>query len=85
MNAVLTDDGKIMLPSELRDNAQLQPGGTLDVQFYKGSIVLRKHQPLTLHWLIRNLSGALDELALFSRALSPAEVRELYDQGRPEF
>lgn len=25
----------------------LQPGDMLDVQFYKGSIVLRKHQPLT--------------------------------------
>jgi bifunctional DNA-binding transcriptional regulator/antitoxin component of YhaV-PrlF toxin-antitoxin module len=47
MNAVLTDDGKIMLPPELRKNAQLQPGDTLDVQFYKGSIVLRKRQPLT--------------------------------------
>lgn len=47
MNAVLADDGKIMLPPELRDNAQLQPGDTLDVQLYKGSIVLRKHQPLT--------------------------------------
>jgi bifunctional DNA-binding transcriptional regulator/antitoxin component of YhaV-PrlF toxin-antitoxin module len=47
MNAVLTDDGKIVLPPELRENAQLQPGDTLDVQFYKGSIVLRKHQPLT--------------------------------------
>ena len=47
MNAVLTDDGKIVLPKELRENAQLQPGDTLDVQFYKGSIVLRKHQALT--------------------------------------
>ena len=47
MNAVLTDDGKIALPPKLRENAQLQPGDTLDVQLYKGSIVLRKHQPLT--------------------------------------
>jgi bifunctional DNA-binding transcriptional regulator/antitoxin component of YhaV-PrlF toxin-antitoxin module len=47
MNAVLTDDGKIVLPPELRENAQLKPGDTLDVQFYKGSIVLRKRQPLT--------------------------------------
>ena len=47
MNAVLTDDGKIVLPPEVRKNAQLQPGDMLDVQFYKGSIVLRKHQPLT--------------------------------------
>jgi len=36
-------------------------------------------------FLIRNLSGALDEFALFSRALSPAEVRELHDHGQPEF
>ncbi len=36
-------------------------------------------------FLIRNLSGALDEFALFSRALSPAEIRELHDQSRPEF
>ena len=47
MNAVLTDDGKIAIPPKLRENAQLQPGDMLDVQFYKGSIVLRKHQPLT--------------------------------------
>jgi bifunctional DNA-binding transcriptional regulator/antitoxin component of YhaV-PrlF toxin-antitoxin module len=47
MNAVLTDDGKIVLPPELRADARLQPGDTMDVQFYKGSIVLRKHQPLT--------------------------------------
>ena len=47
MNAVLTDDGKIVLPKELRENAQLHPGDTLDMQLYKGSIVLRKHQPLT--------------------------------------
>ena len=47
MNAVLTEDGKITLPSELREHAQLHPGDTLDVQIYKGTIVLRKHQPLT--------------------------------------
>ena len=47
MNAVLTNDGKIALPMELRENAQLRPGDTLDVQFYKGLIVLRKRQPLT--------------------------------------
>jgi hypothetical protein len=33
--------------------------------------------------LIRNLSGALDEFELFSRALSDAEVRELYAKGKP--
>lgn len=34
--------------------------------------------------LIRNLSGALDEFELFSRALSDAEVHELYLKGKPE-
>jgi bifunctional DNA-binding transcriptional regulator/antitoxin component of YhaV-PrlF toxin-antitoxin module len=47
MNAVLTQDGKIALPPELRSDAQLKPGDTLDVQLYKGTIVLRKRQPLT--------------------------------------
>jgi AbrB family looped-hinge helix DNA binding protein len=47
MNAVLTEDGKIAIPKELRHDAQLQPGDTLEVQLYKGTIVLRKRQPLT--------------------------------------
>ena len=34
--------------------------------------------------LIRNLSGALDEFELFSRALSDAEIRELYTKGKPD-
>ncbi len=34
--------------------------------------------------LIRNLSGALDEFELFSRAFSDAEVRELYAKGKPD-
>ncbi len=34
--------------------------------------------------LIRNLSGSLDEFEIFSRALSDAEVLELYAQGKPE-
>lgn len=33
--------------------------------------------------LIRNLSGAIDEFALFSRALSDAEIRQLYLTGKP--
>jgi hypothetical protein len=33
--------------------------------------------------LIRNLSGALDEFALFRRALSDAEIRELYAHCKP--
>jgi bifunctional DNA-binding transcriptional regulator/antitoxin component of YhaV-PrlF toxin-antitoxin module len=47
MNAVLSEDGKIVLPAELRQDAQLRPGDTLDMQLYKGTIVLRKRQPLT--------------------------------------
>jgi bifunctional DNA-binding transcriptional regulator/antitoxin component of YhaV-PrlF toxin-antitoxin module len=47
MNAILTEDGKISLPSDVRENAHLHAGDTLDVQFYKGTILLRKHQPLT--------------------------------------
>ncbi len=34
--------------------------------------------------LIRNLSGSLDEFALFSRALSDADIRELYAKGKPD-
>jgi len=34
--------------------------------------------------LIRNLSGSIDEFELFSRALSDAEVRELYAKGKPD-
>ena len=35
--------------------------------------------------LIRNLSGSLDEFEVFSRALSDAEIRDLYTKGRPDF
>lgn len=35
-------------------------------------------------FMIRNFSGAMDEFCLFSRALSPREIRALYAQGRPE-
>ena len=33
--------------------------------------------------LIRNLSGALDEFELFSRALNDSEIRDLYTKGKP--
>lgn len=42
MNATLSSDGKIVLPPEVRDSAQLKPGDVLEVQFHKGTIVLRK-------------------------------------------
>jgi len=47
MNAFLTEDGKISIPQQVREDAQLKPGDTLDVQFYKGTLVLRKRGPLT--------------------------------------
>ncbi len=34
--------------------------------------------------LVRNLSGALDEFELFSRALNDAEIRELHAKGKPD-
>lgn len=34
--------------------------------------------------LIRNFSGSLDEFALFNRALTDAQVRELYTTGKPD-
>lgn len=33
---------------------------------------------------IRNFSGSFDEFVLFSRALTDAEIRELYLQGKPD-
>lgn len=47
MIATLSSDGKVVLPLELRKTAQLDPGDTLEAHYYKGTIVLRKHQPLT--------------------------------------
>jgi hypothetical protein len=35
-------------------------------------------------FLIRHFSGAMDEFALFNRALSDAEIRALYSEGKPE-
>ena len=47
MNAMLSADGKLVIPKELRESAQLQPGDTFDIQLYKGTLLLRKHQPLS--------------------------------------
>ena len=47
MNATLSADGQVVIPRELREGAHLQPGDTLEVQLYKGTLVLRKHQPLS--------------------------------------
>lgn len=35
-------------------------------------------------FMIRNFSGAMDELCVFSRALDAAEIRALYSQGKPQ-
>jgi AbrB family looped-hinge helix DNA binding protein len=47
MNATLSADGRIVIPDELRASAELKPGDTLDIHFYKGTIVLRKRQSLS--------------------------------------
>jgi hypothetical protein len=55
--------------------------------FRLGSAELGNWNPRTgpdpTPFLIRNLSGSFDEFRLFSRALSDAEVRELYAKGKP--
>ena len=40
--------------------------------------------PNKLPFLIRHFSGAMDEFAIFSRALSDAEILKLYSEGKPE-
>lgn len=35
------------------------------------------------HFAIRNLNGSLDELAIFAAALSPTEIKEMVEHGKP--
>ena len=58
MNATLSSDGQILIPRELRESAHLQPGDTLDFHIYKGTILLRKHQPLTTEQCATLLEGS---------------------------
>jgi bifunctional DNA-binding transcriptional regulator/antitoxin component of YhaV-PrlF toxin-antitoxin module len=84
MNAVLTEDGKIALPIELREDAQLRPGDRLDVQFYKGTIVLRKNQPLTREECAALLERSLSQSKLTAEDEGAVEqaVREVRAQRR---
>ncbi len=60
----------------------------LDPPFRLGSAELgnwnARSGPNPAPFLIRNLSGSLDEFELFNRALSNEEIRELYSTGRPD-
>src|SRR5687768_2747814 len=47
MVAKIAQDGKIALPEQVREQADLNPGDTLNIQVYKGTIVLRKNQALS--------------------------------------
>ena len=47
MNITVQDDGKISIPKELRDALGLNPGTVMEIQTHQGTLVLRKHQPLT--------------------------------------
>jgi len=84
MNATLAEDGKIVIPPELRENAQLKPGDTLEVQFYKGTIVLRKHQPLTPEQCATQLerSRALPKPTPQDDAAVEEAIREVRAQRR---
>jgi hypothetical protein len=35
-------------------------------------------------FLVRNFSGVIDEFCLFGRALSAAEIRALFGDGKPQ-
>ena len=35
------------------------------------------------HFTVRNLNGAIDEFAIFSAALTSAEIADLYAKGKP--
>lgn len=35
------------------------------------------------HFAVRNLNGSMDEFALFAAALSPKEISEIYEHGKP--
>ena len=35
------------------------------------------------HFAVRNLNGAIDEFAIYSAALSAAEIAQLYQEGKP--
>ena len=39
-----------------------------------------RHDP---HFAVRNLNGAIDEFILFNTALSPVEIDQLYQAGKP--
>jgi hypothetical protein len=59
----------------------------LDPPFRVGSAELgnwNARNPNPAPALIRNLSGSMDEFALFNRALSDSEVQKLYNQGKPD-
>jgi AbrB family looped-hinge helix DNA binding protein len=84
MTATVASDGRISIPPEFRESAQLKPGDTLEIQMHKGTIVLRKHQPLT-----PEQCAALLERSHAQPALTPEDeaaveqvVREVRAQRR---
>jgi bifunctional DNA-binding transcriptional regulator/antitoxin component of YhaV-PrlF toxin-antitoxin module len=82
VNAVLSEDGKIIIPEQLRQEAQWKPGDRLDVQLYKGTLVLRKHQALS-----RQQCAELLERSRSQSAPQPADeeaVRETIKEVRSQ-
>lgn len=84
MNATLTADGQIAIPRELRDSAHLKPGDTLDIHLYKGTILLRKHGPLTAEQSAALLerSRAQPKPTPEDEALIEQTIREVRTQRR---
>ena len=37
----------------------------------------------TPRFAVRNLNGSMDEFALFAAALTPREIADIYERGRP--
>jgi len=35
------------------------------------------------HFAVRNLNGSMDEFALFAAALSPKQIEDIYEHGKP--
>jgi len=84
MNATLSADGQVQIPKELRDSAQLKPGDTLEVQLYKGTLVLRKHAPLNAEQAATLLerSRALPKPTPDDEAAVEQAIREVRAQRR---
>jgi AbrB family looped-hinge helix DNA binding protein len=47
MIAKVSTKGQMVIPESVREQARIQSGDELEVGFFNGLVVLRKHRPLT--------------------------------------